>query len=249
MLHDLAGNLAAHRPEMLNLQPHRRLTRKASLLGTAIAQAVTSVTAHSVRLLVDSGSELTFVSEQLTRQLNIPRQSSSVTINGIGGAKATQTLGLVQLRLKSLHSKDIVTIDAHILNKLTTLIPSVKVKHGHWKHVNELCLADPEYYRPRTIDIIVGADHYGSIIRPKMIKRDPNSPVAQLSIFGWIILGPINSTDSSSVCAYQVAAHKEDALQELLAKFWIQEEAPEDGQPTLTSEEEECETHFRTTHT
>ncbi|KAL6268187.1 hypothetical protein P5V15_001292 [Pogonomyrmex californicus] len=68
-------------------------------------------------------------------------------------------------------------------------------------------------------------------------------PIAQFSIFGWIILGPINTSYS-----YVRLAHQKDDIKELLTKFWIQEELPIDNHSQLSPEEEECEAYFRTTH-
>ena len=43
--------------------------------------------------------------------------------------------------------------------------------------------------------------------------------------------------------------HKDNGLQDLLAKIWIQEELPTDSPTQLTHEEKECEDHFRATYT
>lgn len=145
---------------------------------------------------------MTFITEQLVHQLNLPRQALSLVINGIGGSRSTQTLGLAQLTLYSRHSQDAVTIEAHILRAVTSIIPSSKVTIINWPHLQNLTLADGAYYQPRLVDIIVGAGYYGPSITPRLIKAHPGSPVAQSSIFGWLILGHINSTYITTVAAH-----------------------------------------------
>jgi len=99
------------------------------------------------------------------------------------------------------------------------------------------------------VDIIVGTNHYGSVVKPQIIRGDATSPVAQLSIFGWILIGPVNVANSASVHAHQITAHHQNALNELLTRFWEQEEVPSTAQTTLTPAEEECEALFQATHT
>lgn len=74
-------------------------------------------------------------------------------------------------------------------------------------------------------------------------------PIAQLSIFGWLILGPVSGTTSISSTTHHVAVqHNEDALHELLTKFWVQEEVPINDVNRLTPDEQRCEEHFKNTH-
>lgn len=74
-------------------------------------------------------------------------------------------------------------------------------------------------------------------------------PIAQLSIFGWLVLGPVNSTNSSPCVSYHVRTQPDNSeLQELLTKFWVQEELTSDTASALSPEELECEEHFKSTH-
>ncbi|XP_019887222.2 uncharacterized protein LOC105279393 [Ooceraea biroi] len=162
---------------------------------TELARVHSSVATHETRLLVDHGSELTFVSEHLTKQLNLQRQHSTISIIGIGGKKTTQTKGMVTLTLHSNHSNSTATIHANVLKTLTTILPSFAASQQTWPHIEKLNLADPEFLIPRPIDIIIGANSYGLII-----KHSATMPIAQLSIFGWLILGPVRSNSHSSSC-------------------------------------------------
>ncbi|XP_024891715.1 uncharacterized protein LOC112467353 [Temnothorax curvispinosus] len=189
-----------------------------------------------------------FVSESLIRQLNIPRHHSVILITGIGGGKATQTRGVALLKLRSLHLRSDVIIQAHILQTLTNILPSFNAASQEWPHLTKLTLADPDFLTPRPVDIIIGADSYGQIIKPNIIKQDPLTPIAQLSIFGWLVLGPVN-TSSSAVATVHHASIQEgvDALDELLAKFWTQEEVPTNNHHDLAPDEQRCEEYFKST--
>ncbi|XP_071578918.1 uncharacterized protein [Temnothorax nylanderi] len=199
---------------------------------------------HNVR----SCSELTFVSESLIRQLNIPRHHSVIIITGIGGEKSTQTRGVASLQLRSLHSRSDVIIQAHILQTLTNILPSFNAAPQEWPHLTKLTLADPDFLTPRPVDIIIGADSYGQIIKPNIIKQDPLMPIAQLSIFGWLVLGPVDTSSSASAAVHHASIQeREDALDELLAKFWTQEEVPASNTHDLTPDEQRCEEYYKST--
>lgn len=125
------------------------------------------------------------------------------------------------------------------LRSSTLLIPPVKVKHCHLSHLNKLCPADPEHHSRGTVDITIGADHYCSIIKPKIIRGDLTSTIAQLLIFEWIVLGFISVT-GSSLASIQLWFEKDDAIQDLLTKFWVHKEVFSTTHTTLTPEEGEC---------
>ena len=202
-------------------------SRPAVLLGTGQALLITPVASVNVRLLIDPGSELSFVSEHLIKRCQLIRRYSSVTITGIGGNSVQNTKGVTTITLQSQYSNEKVSIDTYILKQLTTTLPSVTTYSKDWPHLNSLQLADQDYMIPRSVDIIIGADSYGQIIKEKLIKSTPDAPIAQLTIFGWIILGPINPQQATTHQSYHTTANSSDQnLQHLLTQFWIQEEIP-----------------------
>lgn len=170
--------------------------KKAVLLATSMAALITQYDTHEVRLLIDPGSELSFISDSLVTSYKLKRHHSSIAICGIGGVHSTKTKGVTEISLKSNYSDDIIDISAHVLHQLTTTLPSMTTHHHHWPHINQLELADPDFIIPRSIDIIIGADSYARILKDKITKSSPESPMAQLPIFGWIVLGPVEQYSS-----------------------------------------------------
>ncbi|XP_036142100.1 uncharacterized protein LOC118645334 [Monomorium pharaonis] len=193
---------------------------------------------HSVRLCKSlrgckKCSELTFVTENLIRQLNIPRQYSGIFITGIGGNEYTQTRGVVSLTLRSTHSNSTAEVQAHILKTVTSILPSFETEPEEWPHLKHLGLADPEFLIPRPVDILIGADAYGQIIKPNI---------------RWLVLGPVNKKTTCTSTHHATIQSNEDALNELLTKFWIQEEVPTHDVNRLTPDEQRCKEHFKMTH-
>ncbi|XP_043288383.1 uncharacterized protein [Venturia canescens] len=110
-------------------------------------------------------------------------------------------------------------------------------------------LADPDFSVPDAVDLILGADAYGKLVRSQIRRGSPEEPIAQNTIFGWAIFGPCNEAHNSSGWVQHAAVdHGFQALQDLLAQFWVQEEVPVQFGSDLTPEEQECEAHFVATH-
>ncbi|XP_057324667.1 uncharacterized protein LOC130667193 [Microplitis mediator] len=162
--------------------------------------------------------------------LNISRARSHLTILGIGVAKAGRIRGCATLTLRSCYSDQSLTIKAHILSGLTAQLPSDQVLNTDLAQYSHLTLADPDFGTPGPTDVILGADYYGQVITGEIIKFQArlNKPLR---------------------IHHAVSNHHDQDLQNLLTRFWLQEEVSSTQSRSLTPEEEACEVHFRDTHT
>ncbi|KYN19992.1 hypothetical protein ALC57_07763 [Trachymyrmex cornetzi] len=96
-----------------------------------------------------------------------------------------KTRGLVHIHLQPHFKSNVrIVVTAHILNKLTTSIPSRKSDYGSWSHLENLQIADPHFSSPGSIDMILGAEIYSQIIEEGIIKERPDAPIAQLCLIG-----------------------------------------------------------------
>ncbi|XP_070168304.1 uncharacterized protein [Polyergus mexicanus] len=182
-------------------------------------------------MLIDPGSELTFAFGQLIKTLQVPRRHASVPIIGIGGSQSERTRGVVPLTLHSIYSSQSIKVTAFILKNLTTSLPSIATAEHSWPHLHGLQLADPDFLTPGPIDLILGLEE---------------EPIAQHTVFGWIVLGSTSTSSATTHSSHHVAVDHE--LHDLLTKFWIQEEVPSFSTTQLNPDEEECKTHFKDTH-
>ena len=200
-----------------------------------------------IRALLDQGSEISLISERIVQQLRLPRNHSSISLVGIGAQHSNKTKGVTTIKLRDRFNKFDFSIQAHILRKLTTSIPSTQINKPIWPHLKGLQLADPNFLSPRSIDLILGADIYGHIIENKVIKGPPHSPTAQFTKLGWIVSGPTDTNVSSNTShSYHVSV--DDELYRLLHRFWEIDEIPSVNTSSLSSADQECENHFVSTH-
>lgn len=203
---------------------------------------------YPVRILIDQGSELSFIREDLVQRVQLHRSAASIPLLGIGGTYSGRTKGSVEIQLQSIHDKtSSCLIRAFILSHLTTKLPPFNVSSPSWPHISGLQLADPDFSFTGPIHIIIGSDNYHAVIRPGLIPGDSSSPTAQQTIFGWVLCGP-TSADDTPLSAQVYHCSPDLELQDLITRFWTQEELPNTIKTTLNEEEEECEKHFLTTH-
>jgi len=169
---------------------------------------------------------------------------------GVGAQHIGSSRGVATLILRSLYDPTIeLSVQAFVIPKVTGRIPPTPVT-ASWSHLDNLQLADPDFASPRPIDMILGADGYGSLLLGE-IKRGPlNAPVAQQTSLGWIVSGPVNTQTTSlrSSSIVSCCQPQEVDLQDVLKRFWVQEDILPSTLPSLTPDEQACEEHFSTTH-
>ncbi|XP_063994956.1 uncharacterized protein LOC135172668 [Diachasmimorpha longicaudata] len=232
---------------------HISTDQRLVLLATAKARAFSKSGFYTIaRILIDQGSELSFISESLVHQLQLQRRHSTIELIGIGGKHACSTRGIVAITLQSTKQPfQQVEINAHILQKLTSRLPTFSGSSASIGSLQQLQLADENYSTPGPINIIIGADNYGKIIGNGIEKSNDDQLVGQLTTFGWILSGPLcNTTYSTRTSLSAARGSSNEQLTELLQRFWVQEEPPISTNPTneLTPDELECEEHFQRTH-
>ncbi len=199
--------------------------------------------AQPCRVFIDPGSQTDFVTEECVARLGLQRKACNVGVGGIGGVSAGRSRGKVNMSLASRHNNSSVDVQLLIMPKLTDFLPSVKCQSKNWMHLRDLQLADPEWFNPAPVDIIVGIKHYATIKLDRKIEgSSTKKPTAWETIFGWAIAGtcPVLTKE---VNTYHITI---DLVDTFLRRFWEVEEPPK--AKILSREEKQCETHFQQTH-
>ncbi|XP_076287410.1 uncharacterized protein LOC143212450 [Lasioglossum baleicum] len=220
----------------------------AVLLATAVISVASHGRTRTVRALIDPCSEVTLVSETVVQALRAPRKACTHVVVGAGAAPTATVRGKTTLTISPRDQPNVCrSVEALILPRLTTYRP-----HGHhgsltWPHLSGLTLADPDISSSLPIDILLGADVYPTLILDGIRRGGRRTPVAQETIFGWILSGPTTMSGASPQSAFSHVCTTED-LTSLVHRFWEQEEVATPDTP-LTGEEAACEKQFTDTHT
>lgn len=222
---------------------------KSVLLATAMAIIEVSPDNHqAVRILLDGGSQTSFVTEQCVNRLRIRREKVSFPVSGIGATDVIQTRGRVNLAIRAATGIcGVFHIHAFIMAKLTSALPSAPMARNHISFINEIPLfADPQFDQPGDVDILLGGDILGELLREgRMHDERDRALYAQNTALGWVIAGPIPGAKSRSSCSLVAITDVFD-IERALQRFWELETLG--SSDTRTNEEVACEEHFGKTH-
>lgn len=159
------------------------------LLATAIikVQAVDG-SFQRMRVLLDQGSQTSIITERAAQLLKLPRQKCNGYISGIGN-KENSCKGMISIQCMSLINDFTFETDVFIMKKLVSNLPSHTFTKPNWPIFNQITLADPEFYRSRPIDILLGADVYSLVLLDGICRSEGMLPIAQQTQLGWILSG------------------------------------------------------------
>ncbi|XP_066600009.1 uncharacterized protein [Prorops nasuta] len=191
-----------------------------------------------VRGLFDTGSETSFISENLAQQLRIPRKRINATIHGVALTSAQNVRAEAQITLHSL-SRHGVSLDvtAIILPMITQYLPPT-YSRSSFPSLSGIDFADHFASTKVPIDVLIGADYLTSVVEGPYINSPDNSLQAQRTIFGWIVAGVVPKAGHS----HSLTVHHCFNLENTLRDFWELEEVPE--VKPMSTEDSLCEQHF-----
>ncbi|XP_047527823.1 uncharacterized protein LOC125064684 [Vanessa atalanta] len=219
------------------------------LLTTAVVQAESKDgTYFPVRVLLDQGSQGSFITEAMVQHLGLKRLAVKNTVVGVGGDKSVTSKSTVKINLRSrVDPRFQVKVNAHVLKSVTSLLPVAKTTRVEWDNLTLDDLADPEYHTPNKIDLLLGAEIYSQIIQ-EGIKRNLNgSLLAQDTAFGWIISGVCEVDSTSNIHSHTIVMHSYLEVDNMLKRFWELEAEPPVTKRMLTDDEIKCEKLFKET--
>lgn len=214
-----------------------------SLLPTVQAYARdTSGHFHIVRALLDSASMCSFVTESCVQKLELRRSHACLSVTSLSCQKAGTTRGQVEIELFPIHYTGTpITLDALIMNKITSKLPLSDIDISSWSAIKPLTLADATFNHPNKIDILIGVKHFYKIQSPEPIIDVSQDIIAQNTKFGWVLAGQtVLNERTMSLCT--VSEDKCDNFHDILQNFWKLEEVP--ACKTHSPEEIAIENHY-----
>lgn len=193
---------------------------------------------HACRVLLDSGSQSNFITQNLCDTLQTGCKTISLPVVGINRSSTTITKS-TKVTIKSIFNNYEDTIQCLVVPTITGKLPQVKVNIDSLSIPVDINLADDHFNIPGVVDILIGADTFWKILCSKQIKLLKNQPCLQQTKLGWIVSGPISTCPPE-----QPASTCHLSLEDQMEQFWKIETI--DERKHLTKEEEACEQHFQT---
>ncbi|XP_076301460.1 uncharacterized protein LOC143219342 [Lasioglossum baleicum] len=217
------------------------------LLATAwIELRSSSGRSEKIRALLDQGSVVSIISENLAQRLRLPRSRVAVSITGIGN-NAVTCRSTTTFTVASCQTDAVYSFTAYVLSSLSNYLPIRVNTNPQLSHIRDLALADENPFSADPIELIIGADHYGLLLLDGLRKGKVNEPTAQNTTLGWILSGPVPSSATRAPAAFSTFHCNVSAnLDTELRRFWEVEELP--NVTRLSPAELKCEEHFQRTH-
>lgn len=199
-----------------------------------------------MRALIDSGSQISAVTQSCAAQLGLSRRPSRVAVVGLAQIPVAQPKGVISCRFIP-HSSTSPTFicEAFILSKITGTLPRSHLNPIIRSSYSDLNYADPAFDHPARIDCLLGADIYNQIFEDGYrIRHTPGLPSAFETTLGWIVMGANSQCTSPSKSA-SFALTSGPSLDRILHQFWSMEEPTLSAVPT--TEDRMCEKWFTET--
>ncbi|XP_072941856.1 uncharacterized protein [Epargyreus clarus] len=189
---------------------------------------------HVMRALLDQGSQTSLISERAAQLLKIPRQRCKGVISGVG-AKDSNCKGMISIQCFSLTCDYSFETDALIMKNLIKNLPTSTFSKPKWSYLDQIKLADPEFYISRPVEILLGADVYSNILMDGVCKGEATLPTAQQTQLGWILSGNVKTFQCNVVI---------NNLEEI-QRFWEIEDIADSSE--LSLEDEHCLNFYQDT--
>jgi len=218
-----------------------------NVLGTALIR-IRDKFGHwtPVRALIDSGSQVSAITQACASQLGLTRRQNNINVVGLSQGPVIQTKGCVTCRfIPHSSTSPELTCEPIVLSKITSSMPSVLLSPLMRSTYSDMSFADPLFDRPGRIDFLLGADLYNQIfVNGYQVRHFVGLPSAFETTLGWIFVGTASHVPSPpSRVSLKVSC--EPSLNQLLHRFWECEEPVVQAIPF--TEEQKCEVIFRQT--
>ncbi|CAB4029862.1 Hypothetical predicted protein, partial [Paramuricea clavata] len=187
------------------------------------------------RLILDGGSQCSYVSSALTGTLGLQSKSQrSVNIKIFGSSETNaQVIDVVNLGIETAYGANIEML-AFTVPLICQPLKNQFVSSASktYPHLANLHLADYSFgQHDAKVDILIGSDHYWKIVTGKT-RQGESGPTTIQTRLGWVLSGPVGNeprqlTHTSNLatihtlkCASEEVECKNDVVVQELKRFW-----------------------------
>lgn len=169
--------------------------------------------------------------------MGLKRKKEDVSLIGLDNTSLGTASSSIKLELQSAVDESFnMSLETSIVKSIMSPRKIDRELVKEWTHLTDLELADPEYFNPNRIDLLFGVDVEGIISLNGSKKGNIHQPIAQNSVFGWLVYGAIKSSNNSNIRIHKTA--KSDPISNQLRKFWETEEI--ELKTILSEEHQRC---------
>ncbi|CAG4958843.1 unnamed protein product [Colias eurytheme] len=214
------------------------------LLGTALVKIIDpeNNNTYIARAVLDGGSQSCLMTVNLKKKMGlVSRDPDTLIISGINNMQVPISESC-NIKISSLLTAFHTNLNCLVVPEVTGQLPNFPIDVVSLNLPNNIQFADPKFYNPADVDILLGADIFYDLLIPEQISLGVKKPILQNTKLGWILAGrsyykPYNRIPHKIHCNFT------KQISEDLAKFWALEELPS-SKFSATTDEQFCEEHF-----
>ncbi|KAL0850467.1 hypothetical protein ABMA28_012265 [Loxostege sticticalis] len=210
------------------------------------------------RALLDSGSQVSLVTNKIVGRLGLSPVRTNTHIVGITNI-GQPVDKCINLELQSMVYPFKINVDCHIVKTITTQLPQTNIDLSSITFPANCKLADATFNVPGDVDLLLGADVFFQVLLPQPdVVSSPSSsqqcatpttsapqPSVIHTAFGVVVAGRSNTKTSNQVVSL-FCNECNSNINDNLSAFWSTEKVPEIF-PEQLPEHDYCERLFKDT--
>ncbi|XP_065093649.1 uncharacterized protein LOC135714244 [Ochlerotatus camptorhynchus] len=173
---------------------------------------------QQVRALMDSGSQINLLAENVVQRLKLPRYLTNVPVIGVGGSRAHIRYKVV-VRMKFSYSDFATNVECLVTPKVTGTIRSTCVNIDSKNIPPGILLADASFSSPGEIDMLIGAELFFQILMQGQIKMSNRLPTLYETQFGWVVAGSYEQPEEDNPVCANIAMT--DGLENIISELTV----------------------------
>lgn len=210
-------SLPSHSYEAVTHSHTNQSHRGQIILATAMVWVKDSSGSYRLgRALLDSCSQVSFITDDFAQQLRLTRTKHNVEIRSIGSAFTnikSSTSTTIKSRISSCELSLEFCITSHIAYQ-----PDAEIDTSNWNLPPNIQLADEFFYRSRRIDILLGTEAFFDLLSVGQIKLGENLPSLQKTLLGWVVSGRYQTNQQLQSLACLMS--REESIDNSLQHLW-----------------------------
>jgi len=161
--------------------------------ASAVISDTSGVRKKYTRILFDSGSQRSYISQDLCKSLKLkPLRSEKIIIKTFGDDNSkVQNLDVYQLKVRHINRNEFCFIEAYCVPKVCSPLSrqDIEFVNKSYPHVRGLMLADSNVNcHDLEVNLLIGVDFYHSFFTGK-VRKTSEGPVASETCLGWVLSG------------------------------------------------------------
>ncbi|XP_031333915.1 uncharacterized protein LOC116163923 [Photinus pyralis] len=200
------------------------------------------------RVLLDSASQVNFITNKLCKRLGLIKRPLSLFVKGLGDtvSNISHEVTCTFSPKRAMNTK--FSLEFAVIPQICGNLPSSDLPSDCFSQFSHLELADDAFNISGPIDMLVGGDVFGFLVKQGQISQSIGKPIALNTQLGWVIMGRVPVTDSVSYSTpNSFCASLSFSLNDMVKRFWQLEQIP--NCTAHSPDEMIAEKFFQDTHT